>query len=223
MESLCGDEQKQPTLLTVTADAARVHKDLLKKYIDYDKKLDRDFIEALLRLGLLTVYDDGGDTITVRFKNPQVKKCLTTEGQVLELKMYVLAKAAVADGTPVYYDVLNGVKIDWDGVVHGEEERIDVDNEIDVMLMHGVVPIFLSCKNGDLKPEELYKLHTVARRFGGPYARMVLVAPAIDRLGDGVRLRQRAEDMGIIVLAGDDVLRADDAALTALLAELWNV
>ena len=212
----------RPTDVTVSAKADAVRTALLEKRIDYDQKLDRDFVDALLRLGLLISYDDSGDTITATFKNAQVKKCLTTEGQVLELKMYLIAKHATDNGVPVYDDALNGVKIDWDGVVHTQTENVDVDNEIDVMLMHGLVPIFISCKNGDLKPEELYKLHTVARRFGGPYARMVLVAPAIDRLKNGSVLRERAEEMGIIVLAGNEILRADDGALTALLASLWS-
>ena len=220
LESICGSAQKQPTMLTVSSPLDQVREALREKGIQYDKALDRSYIESLLRLGLLTAYDDSGENVTVSFKNPQVKKCLTIEGQVLELKMYIIAKNAVADEEPVYNDVLTGVKIDWDGVMHAESAKADVDNEIDVMMMHGVMPIFLSCKNGDLKPEELYKLHTVARRFGGAYSRMVLVAPSIDYLGDA-RLRERAEELGIIVLAGKDVLRASDQELTALLSCLW--
>ena len=43
----------------------------------------------------------------------------------------------------------------------------ETKNEIDVMLMRGVVPVFVSCKNGAVKMDELYKLDTVAQRFGG--------------------------------------------------------
>lgn len=219
LETICADTK--PSDLTVTAKSDKVRFELRDKRIDYKKKKDDGFIASLLRLGLLTQFEEQDEAITVSFKNPQVKRCLTTEGQVLELKMYVIAKDAAHNGVPVYNDALNGVKIDWDGVVHSEAEKVDVDNEIDVMLMHGVVPLFISCKNGNLKTEELYKLHTVARRFGGPYSRMVLVAPYLDQLDDGSRLRARAGELGIIVLDGDTILKASDAALTELLGSLW--
>ena len=37
-------------------------------------------------------------------------------------------------------------------------------NEIDVMMMHGMQPVFISCKNGSVETEELYKLLKTARR-----------------------------------------------------------
>ncbi len=61
---------------------------------------------------------------------------------------------------PVYDDALNGVVIDWDGEFHDEEveDLYDTENEIDVLLMHDIVPVFVSCKNGIVTSEELYKL-----------------------------------------------------------------
>ena len=48
-------------------------------------------------------------------------------------------------------------------------------NEIDVLLMKDMIPIFISCKNSSFLPEELYKLSAVAKHFGGEYAKKVLV------------------------------------------------
>lgn len=56
------------------------------------------------------------------------------------------------------------------------DDEKDTEHEIDVILMKGLVPIFISCKNGYVDGTELYKLNTVAERFGGPYAQKVLIA-----------------------------------------------
>lgn len=232
LRAICGDgEQEKPSCLTVTSSVEDVENRPDSPSL---KQLDDKFVQSLLNLGLLKAFNNDGETITVTFKNPQVKRCLTMEGQVLELKIYLCAKNATVDGQPVYHDVLNGVKIDWDGLLHDDEEQRDVANEIDVMMMHGVVPIFVSCKNGGVPTGELYKLQTVARRFGGPYARMVLVAPYLNPVSsprdnekkiqqskNDARILERAEDMGIIVLYGNAITRADDATLSETLGNLW--
>ena len=97
----------------------------------------------------------------------------------------------------------------------------DTVNEVDVMLMHGTVPVFISCKNGYVDAEELYKLETVAERFGGKYAKRVLVATSIDALGDaGEYLRQRAKDMNIRIIEG--VQDMDDGELLKRVRTLWS-
>ena len=89
------------------------------------------------------------------------------------------------------------VGIDWDGLV--DAQGFDTCNEIDVVLMHGTTPLFVSCKNGNVDKDEPYKLHTVATRFGGPYARkMLIVTDPGQKKGRAYQtLRQRASDMGI--------------------------
>ena len=206
--------------LTVTASLQEVD-DLLPHNIYYGFG-DR-IIPYLLRHGLLTDFRDNDTTVTLTFKNEQVKRCLLIEGQVLELKMYVLAKNLTdADGTPMYNDTLSGVKIDWDGIRH-EEESVDVENEIDILLMHGVVPIFVSCKNGiKIEPEELYKLQTVARRFGGPYSKMVLIAPVVGDNEYTLNLCNRAKEMGIHIIGGVAIRQEDDDQLRERLSDLWK-
>ena len=67
------------------------------------------------------------------------------------------------------------------------------------------MPVFVSCKNGNMDPNELYKLETVAQRFGGKYARKVLIAPMVDDLGEkGDYIRARAADMDIRVVYNFD-------------------
>lgn len=205
--------------LTVSASLDAVGR-LLPSNIYYDFG-DR-MIPYLLRHGLLTDFHDDGNTVTLTFKNRQVKRCLIVEGQVLELKMFVLAKGLADGDAPVYNDALCGVKIDWDGIRH-EEESMDVENEIDILLMHGVVPIFISCKNGiKVEPDELYKLQTVAHRFGGSYAKMVLIAPVVGDNEYTLNLCNRAREMGIHIIGGTAIRHADDDQLCEWLNELWK-
>ncbi len=180
-----------------------------------------DVLEPLLTTRLLTHYDDSDeDNVTITYKNKQVKRCLVKAGQALEMKIFTtIMELTNEDGSPVYTDALNGVVIDWDG--DGERGLYDTENEIDVFLMHGVVPVFISCKNGYLSNEELYKLNTVAERFGGKYAKKVLVTNAIDEMKDaGKYLCQRAADMGIAVIK--NIQDMDDKELAKKLKNVWQ-
>lgn len=139
------------------------------------------------------------------FKDKQVKKVLTKAGTILELVVYNAAgKAANKDGTPWFADRMTGVYIDWDGVIHGDDsEDVDTENEIDVLLMHGLVPVFISCKNGNVEVDELYKLNTVAWRFGGRYAKKVIAATTLGKNELNKKyFLDRAKQMKITVIDG---------------------
>lgn len=209
--------------LTVTVSRAALEDYLLRHRAKYKKA--RGIIGYLLQYGLLTYFEDEDETtVTISYKNAQVKKCLTKAGQALEMKVYVTAKAALDKaGVPVYDDALNGVVIDWDGEFHDEEidELYDTENEIDVLLMHDIVPVFVSCKNGIVTSDELYKLDAVAERFGGKYAKKVLIATSIDCLGEaGKYLRQRATDMNIRLV--ENIQDLDDVELSRKIKSLWS-
>ena len=124
-----------------------------------------------------------------------------------------------ADGAPLYHDIRVGVVIDWDGDEEGDAIR--TVNEIDVMAMKGAIPVFISCKNGDFDMEELYKLSTVADRFGGKLVKKVLVSTELDKLGGKADyLRARMEDMKIRRLENIDELSM--AELDRQLKSLWS-
>ena len=189
------------------------------------------FLGRLRGQGLLTEYQYDDQVFSVTYKNLQVKRCLTVEGQVLEMKVYLAAlEATEGDGvTKTYNDVMNGVTIDWDGNIHVDSEECDTENEIDIMMMHGMVPVFVSCKNGVFDNEELYKLNTVATRFGGKYAKKVLVATALKDIDikNAEYLRRRAKDMGIRLVEGTPdnerhFTEMDDPALNRLIRNLCS-
>ena len=178
-------------------------------------------IDDLGLFGLAEVTRDYG-LLTIKYKNPQVKKVLTKEGQILEMKIYLTAlRAQDNEAEYTYNDVMNGVSIDWDGEIHTEPGAVDTKNEIDVMMMRGLVPVFVSCKNGLVDINELYKLNTVAERFGGRYAKKVLVATALDSGASDDYIRVRAKDMGIRII--DDAAELDEAGLLKTVKSFWRV
>ncbi|MBE6960791.1 MAG: DUF1887 family protein [Ruminococcaceae bacterium] len=209
--------------LTTVVSRAALDRYLIGHNLRY-KKLT-GIIDDLLAEGLLTDFQDGDlNAITISYKDPQVKRCLTRAGQALEMKIFTTAKRLCnEDGTALYNDAMNGVFIDWDGESHDEDVDglYDTENEVDVMLMYGIVPVFVSCKNGFVTQEELYKLNTIAHRFGGDHAKKVLVATSLDFMGEsGYYLRQRASDMNIRIV--DDAYIMDDDELENRLKNLWS-
>lgn len=187
-------------------------------------KPSKKIVEFLTKKGLIVFFDDSdGENVEVLYKNEQVKKCLTTGGKALELKVFLAAKSVLEDGSNVYNDVINGAFIDWDGEEHeaSAEKQYDTENEIDVLMMHGIVPVFVSCKTGIVTNEELYKLNTVAQRFGGQYSKKVLIATALDDMKENGRyLRQRMEDMNIRLI--DDIHILDDSEIERKIKSLWK-
>lgn len=185
-----------------------------------EKYFDESGMTQMLQMtGMLTRLDIDGDTLIMEFKNQQIKRVLTKAGNILELAVYLAALLAQDDDGPTYNDIMTGVSISWDG--EQPDEVVDIRNEIDVLLMRGMVPVFISCKNGDVKIDELYKLSAVANQFGGNYGKKVLVATALESLGIREEyIRARAEDMDIRIL--DDVQDKKFSELVKTVRTLWK-
>ncbi len=159
--------------------------------------IEEDFFVSLRTCGLLTEYSSNKSFIRLRYKNLQVKRCLQKAGQALELKIYVLTSELEEDGKPFYNDVVTGVDIVWAGTEAEEVTGDNVHNEIDVVMMRKMIPVFVSCKNGYFDSEELFKLSSVAEKFGGKYANKLIVT-SNDDCSDIIK--KRAEDLGIIIV-----------------------
>ena len=168
-----------------------------------DKNLDEleSFLKELDRLGIIR-YSVSADGYEVTFKDDRIKRCLTIEGQVLELFVAVnLMSYSYNGGKRLYHDVMVGVAMDWD--TPDDPDTYRTVNEIDVFAVKGMIPIFVSCKNGSFEVDEFYKLGTVAERFGAKYAKKVLVCHDIERSVGPARaayLIARAKDMGIRIV-----------------------
>lgn len=172
----------------------------------------RNLIEEFSRRGI--IHDRSSHHIVrYEYASPLLRYCTQKAGNVLEVKTLLEAMAMTDQGQPWFDDCQISVTIDWDGITHDPMERIpDTKNEIDVLLTRGLTPLFISCKNGDIGDEELYKLHTVATRFGGIRAKKMLIATNLDRKSAAAdrSFLQRAWDMDIFVVTdADELSRAD--------------
>jgi hypothetical protein len=135
-------------------------------------------------MGIMKNFKVDQGYVSFSYKNDSVRDVLLDAGSLLEIMTYYSRKT-----TGKYSDCRIGVHIDWDGVITGH----DVKNEIDVMLLEGFCPVFISCKNGKVDQMALYELDTVAKRFGGKYAKKILMAG--QEISEGYLLR--AEEMDI--------------------------
>ena len=183
----------------------------------------RDLLRFLDSYGFIEDLEEDDGRVIFAFKNEQVRRCLIKAGTVLELKVLITAnRLTEKDGTPCYTASMNGVFIDWDGALHeGGDDKKDTENEIDVVLLRGLQPVFISCKNGAVEDDELYKLEAVADRFGGPYVKKVLVATYLGKHGDSKEhFRQRAKDMKIHLV--DGVHDMDDREFDKTIKQLVN-
>ena len=133
-------------------------------------------------------------SISFRFRDKQIRTWLRDVGSVLELYVY---KACL--DSKLFSDVRTSAIVDWDG---NEKERA-VSNELDVMCTRGVTPVFISCKTCDVKTEALNELAILRDRFGGKMARAAIVTAE----RGGAAMRNRASELGIMVIDLDDLAR----------------
>ena len=169
--------------------SVKVMKQVLKRIPDIiSVKELANYLNRLGNQGILEKVSMDEEFIKFSYSNPMIRECLLDAGCLLELHTYY---TRVESGR--YSDCRVGVHIDWDGEINGRE--IDVENEIDVMLLEGVVPVFISCKNGRVNQMSLYELDAVANRFGGKYVRKELAATQEITPG----YLKRAEEMSIII------------------------
>lgn len=190
MEHLCQGQQE------LLLDKQELHNALRQARI---REVDMTpFLKELYRRGLIHSYWETGERLSLQFKDSQIRQCLLTAGLVLELKIYLTAlQLQDSQGRFLCTDARNGVVIDWDAQLQPQEGS-DTENEIDVILMQGLLPLFISCKNGFIDTEELYKLDAVTSRFGGAYAKKALVCTYFGKQGSAVDyFRRRARDMHI--------------------------
>lgn len=190
-------KEEDPLLVDVSVSAVRRRQEKGDHYLNL-----KGIFPRLQAAGLLTELKEEDDRFRFRFKNLQVKQALEKAGTILELKTALIAKEMKRGEENVFADVRTGVFIDWDGEVHGTGEYIrDTENEIDVVMTDHLIPVFISCKNGSVGDEELYKLDNVATRFGGKHVRRILAATTFGKSASSLdSFLTRAEAMNIRVI-----------------------
>ena len=178
--------------LVINTDIDTVNADLAGTTFRYPSVEELNgFLDKLADAGLLVQYNRNGKNYSFRYKSDKIKQLLTMSGDVLEIHTGAVLSSSVDD-------YIVGANLDWDGVIHrSEEAKVDVYNEIDVLTIKDNYLTFISCKDGQLEgtetDEELYKLDTVAKKFGGKYYRTILIAP----LGIPKSKEKRAKELGV--------------------------
>lgn len=155
--------------LEVEADQKKILNEIRKNRKLGGISTFKKFFRDCESLGFLKdiVHDNGIYRYT--YKNMTIKNYFWDGGSILE--MYAFLKESKQDTSN---DCRVGVHIDWDGMIHDKSGK-DVLNEIDIMSIRNNIPTFISCKIGNVDQMALYELKTVADRFGGKYAKKVLI------------------------------------------------
>ena len=172
---------------------------------------DAAFLSELRRDGFFTDLERTGKGYLFTYRDKSLKRLFSKAGNLLEVYVYL---AALESG--VFTDVRQGVTIDWDA--EGGSDPTETKNEVDVIAMTGLLPVFLSCKNGTVKKDALYELETVSDRFGGRYAARALVATSVGGGAGDAYLRSRARDSGIVLI--EDVNRMELETLSKRITDL---
>ena len=153
--------------------------------------LDRSMLTAMNDANLIQDLSFENDTVQLRFRNYEIRNLITKAGCLLEIATCIAAGRTS--------DSAIGVSMDWDGVL--SNSTVETKNELDVMLIYGMMPVCISCKNGHFEKEALYELDTVSRHFAGRFAKRIFVASYVDESPATVaNLKERARVMGITTL-----------------------
>lgn len=158
-----------------------------------------DFAQLAYRLGFLKNLTITPNQIHMKFADETSLRYLTSQGTWLELYCFIMAKR-----TGWFHECQMSVVIDWDGI---PQRRDNVVNEIDVMLMRGITPIFISCKTSVPTTESLNEIELYAKKLGGAGAKSMLVTTA--NLDNAPTVRVRAKELDLILVERNDLLKKD--------------
>lgn len=128
------------------------------------------------------------------FRDEEACFFLRDIGSVLELYTY---KACLDTG--IFQDIRLSAVVNWEG---GQINSKSVTNELDVVAVRNVMPVFISCKTSVIKTEALNELAVLRDRFGSAVSRAIIVSSA-----GSVRsvTRNRAFELGIEVIDQHDL------------------
>ena len=157
--------------------------------------MTEESLRSFEELGLICDLDlEQEKQVRFAFANEEACFFLRDIGSVLELYTY---QACINTG--IFQDVRLSAVVNWEG---GKINSKSVTNELDVVAVRGVMPIFISCKTSEIKTEALNELAILRDRFGSTVSRAIIVSSA-----GTVRsvTRHRAFELGIEVIDQNDL------------------
>lgn len=157
---------------------------------------DQGLLSDLQQAGLITDLQISEDSVRFRFPDETVRFWLRDIGSVLELQVYRSCMAA-----EWFDDVVLSAVVNWEGT---DSQRDTITNEIDVVAVRGLWPVFISCKTNELRTEALNELAILRDRFGGYGSRAIIVTSAPATKSRAL-MRRRAAEMHIEVIEWNDL------------------
>lgn len=168
---------------------------------------DGEFFGALEEAGLILNLQHTDESVSFRFPDERVRFWLRDVGAVLELQVFRACHAAGC-----FDDVVLSAVVNWQS---GKINRDSVTNEIDVMAVQGIQPVFISCKTSEVHTDALNELAILRDRFGGKFARAILVTSGVTgKTREPVR--RRADKLSI------ELVEWEDMSLESLINRLRN-
>ena len=157
---------------------------------------DRGLFKTLAKAGLILDLQMDDDGMRFRFPDEMIRFWLRDIGAVLELQVFRACLEANC-----FDDVVLSAVVNWQG---NAIQRDSVTNEIDVMAVRGIHPVFISCKTCEIKTEALNELAILRDRFGGRGSRAIIVTSGM-ATKSRAPMRRRADQLGIEVVEWDDL------------------
>lgn len=161
---------------------------------------DTEIMEKLEKAGAFTQfrYLRSENKVEFKYASAGFANLLVNEGVWLELIVYLTVK-----NLDVFTDSDTGVKFIWDIPEGGKTLNSILSdntprNEVDVMAVRGINPVFISCKTRAPINEDLNELYAIRERFGGEHACAVLATTKY--VGRETPIYERARAMGIEIL-----------------------
>ena len=157
---------------------------------------DVQFLEDLAAADMIYDLKLTDETVSFRFPDETIRFWLRDIGAVLELQVFRACLAAEC-----FDDVVLSAVVNWQG---GTNQRDGVSNEIDVVAVRGIRPVFISCKTSEIRTEALNELAILRDRFGGKGSRAIIAIAAL-ATRNRAPMRRRAAELGIEVVEWEEL------------------
>lgn len=172
-------------------------------------RLNPEIVQELRDIGVITDCRLSAVTGRLAFANPRLIDYLCDTGSWLELFVFTVLR-----GSGLFSDIEINPVVSWDN--DGDDE--DTVNEVDLIAVRGIMPLFISCKSGVPDAHAVNEIWTVRNRFGNGLAKAVLVT-ACDIQRDAQAVGKRADEYGVAVI---DAPLLNPQALTAAFKNLLS-
>lgn len=177
-------------------DGERGRVDTFKSIKGMSLEENAKLLHELADAGLIRDLYVSSGNVRFTYKNNVVRAMLQDAGAALELFTY----SCIKKHPDLFRDCEINIRIDWDG-----EGPSPTSNELDVVAVRDLTPMFISCKSGKLETAHLNEIFAVTRKLGGVFAKPVLMTAALTTAEENRWMLQRAQDMGIAQIGLDDI------------------